>query len=1430
MSPGESGMHPFRLGQDEGALDSVAALAARIWAEVIGVRAIGPHDNIFDFGVGSITAARVVARLREEFGVALPLRALFEHPTIAELVPHLRQAEPADEAPGPAHAGSGRSLPSFDQERLWFLDQLQPGSAAYNIPVVASVAGPLDVGVLQRCLDELVRRHEALRMVFHVVDGRPVIQVTPPGRVALPVVDARAPSPAAARERAHAYAEEEAKTPFDMERGPLLRARLVQLGEQEYQLLLTVHHVVADGWSLDLVFSELELLYPAFAAGRRSPLPELELQYADWAGWQRDRLRGECLDDLLSWWRQRLAGVPPVLELPSGHPRPAIRSGHGSQCCFELPPSLSAALTSFAQGESATLFMVLLAGFSALLHRYTGHIDMVVGTPVANRGRREVERLVGLFVQTVPLRCDLSGRPTFRQLVGRVRETALDAFAHQELPFGKLVEALRPERSLAYNPLVQVVFALQNTAAATGAGGAGGRFRRDGGGASASGTAKFDLTLYMREDGDRIRGLWEYDTDLYEPDRIERMGGHLVTLLEAAISDPDRGIDVLALSDVTERARLARPPASTKLGGRASTLPQLFAAAVSRFGARTAVADGTRSLTYDELNKAANRLAHRLRKLGVGPETLVGVCADRDADLVVALLAILKASGGYVPLDPAYPPERLRFTLADAGCRIVLGQDRFGDLFAGYGGSFLALDADAGLVDEPDDDPGLDVRPGHAAYVIYTSGSTGRPKGVVVSHANVTRLFDVTAPGFRFGPDDSWTLFHSFGFDFSVWELWGALLHGGRVVVVPLSTCRDPEAFLRLLITERVTVLSQTPSAFRQLAAAAESAGFPATSLRLVVFGGEALDPPALRTWFEHYGDVRPRLVNMYGITETTVHVTERPLERADAGLAESPIGRPLPDLSVYLLDPRLEPVACGVIGEMYVGGAGVSRGYLGRPGLSAGRFCPDPFGRPGSRMYRTGDLAFRQANGELVFCGRADSQVQLRGFRIELGEVEHALLDQPLVREAAVVLREGAGGDQCLVGYVVAAPGADVSSGELRAGLSRRLPAHMVPAVFVTLDRFPLTANGKLDRARLPEPPAMHTVVASDYVAPRTPVEQRVAGIWSEVLGVDPIGVHHNFFELGGHSLLAPRLTARIRDTFGLSLPTRLVFERPTVAELAAAIAAGPGREGSAGGNGNVEPAQTAAASSADGWLLGHRPSARAQVRLLCFPYAGGAASLFHGWQARLPAEVDLCAVQLPGRQTRLAEPPFVELQPLVDAVGTALQPLADLPWVLFGHSFGGLVAFELACLLANRGQPPAFLFVSALRPPHLLTPREADQQRSDGELLAKLRQPDGIPGEVVTRQDLVDLALPAFRADLSILDGYAFTPTSPLDVPLSVFGGAQDAHPAPAELSAWQRHTRGPFRARVLPGGHFFLEDQYPALCAALMGDLRERGLIKP
>ncbi|MDG4834251.1 amino acid adenylation domain-containing protein [Solwaraspora sp. WMMD1047] len=1399
--------------------------AARIWSDVLDVEQPGPDDNLFELGATSLAAARIAARLRAEFEVELTLRTLFEHPTLAELVPYLRpgdrmdrpadvpstSAAPSTAADRPIGPESDHGALSWEQERLWFLDQLAPQGAAYVVPAVARCPGTLDVDLLQRSVNVLVARHDALRSTFVADGGRPVRRTA--STISVPVAEIDLSDAADPSRSAEEEAHRAAATAFDLSTGPLLRVCLLRLGPQESRLLLTLHHIVSDGWSVDLLLRELGSVYRALSAGRAPALPELPVRYADWVSWQRRQLAGSRLTALTEWWTRQLAGAPPVLELPIDRARPRVQGERGAVHPSELPPALTDRLQAFAQREGATPFMVVLAALYALLHRCTGATDLVVGTPVANRTRPEVEGVVGFFVNTAVLRCRLDDQPTFRQLVRRVRELTLESFARQEMPFGRLVEALNPPRSLAHNPVVQVVLAARAHAAPPAVDGDQ-LFRLDRSATGHGGTAKFDLTLYLEQVTNGAEVSWEYNTDLFDAQTVRRLAGNLRTLLREAIQAADVPVDrIPVLSDrqrVSLLRRFAGPVTPVPVAG---DLPRRFAETAGRFPDRVAVTDTTRSMTYRELDRAANRLAHRLLAEGAGPERLVAICADRDLDYVVAVLAVLKTGAGYLPLDPTYPADRIAFTVADADCTLVVGQQRYADRF---GLPFVAWDDGAGG-NWPAHQPPVDPDPDSVAYVIYTSGSTGRPKGVMVTHRNVLRLFPAVRLAGGYRPDDVFSLFHSFAFDFSVWELWGALLHGGQVVVVPYLTSRDPDALFDLLLRERVTVLSQTPSAFRQLTVAAERRGFPRTSLRLVVFGGEALDPAVLRTWIDRYGDRTPLLVNMYGITETTVHVTERVLTAADLDRPQSPIGHPLADLRVQVLDPELRPVPPGVLGELYVGGAGVSLGYLGRPALTAARFVPDPYGEPGQRLYRTGDLAFRREDGSLCFRGRVDDQVQLRGFRIELGEVAHALMTYPGVRGAAAAVRPDVSGEPRLVGYVTAAPDVELDPAQVRAGVARWLPAHMVPSAVLVLDRLPMTANGKLDRAALPTPTGGQAAERAG-TPPRTATERAIASVWSQLLGVDRVAVEDNFFALGGHSLLVTRMVTEIRAELAVDLPVRWAFELPDLAGLADAVDA------------LVPPGPpTRVSSRPQRWLLGYRPVADARIRLLCLPYAGGGGSVFADWAEGLPPDVELCAVQLPGRQNRLAEPPLRELDALVEAVDVALRPLADLPWALFGHSFGGIVAFELARRLRER-RLVRHLLVSSARPPHVYRGRRASTDRPDDELIAELLRnaaAEGTADRTAQADLLAETVLPAYRADLTMLDRYRprwdGPPGSrPLDVPLSVFGGADDPTPSPQELQGWADYTTGPTRLRIFEGGHFHLRSSRSRLLAAITEDL--------
>ncbi|GAB1543385.1 hypothetical protein NUACC21_60590 [Scytonema sp. NUACC21] len=873
------------------------------------------------------------------------------------------------------------SLPlSFAQQRLWFFDQFAPGTPAYNIPAALRLKGQVNVMALQQSFNEILQRHEALQTTFATVEGQPVQVITSKQTLALPVVDLQDLPKTEREAQALQLATEEAQQPFNLAQDLLLRAKLLRLDKDDYVLLLTMHHIVCDGWSVKVLIRELTALYEAFAAGKPSPLPKLPIQYADFALWQRQWLQGDVLKTQLGYWKQQLAHLP-VLQLPTDRPRAVVQSLRGAAQFLMLSKSLTEALKALSQQEGLTLFMTLLAAFKTLLYRYTGQDDIVVGSGIANRNRPEIEGLIGFFVNTLVLRSNLSGNPSFRELLGRVREITLQAYAHQDLPFEKLVEELQPERHLSHQPLFQTAFFLQN--------------------APKSvlelpcltlsylevetKTAKFDLMVDMVETRSGLCATCEYSTDLFDASTIRRMLGHFQTLLEGIVAAPSQRLSDLPLLTEAERLTLVEEWNPTGVDYPQNLcIHQLFEAQVERIPDAVAVTFEDQQLTYLELNQRANQLAHYLRSLGVKPDSLVGLCVERSLEMVVGLLAILKAGGAYVPLDPAYPQERLAFMLEDSQALVLLTQQQLLQKLPKHKARVVCLDSNwetnASSTAFPNalhslENPTSKVTPDNLAYVIYTSGSTGKPKGVLVNHSNVLRLFEATDSWFHFDERDVCTLFHSYAFDFSVWELWSALLHGGRLVVVPYWVSRSPTALYDLLYAEQVTVLNQTPSAFRQLIQTQVSSGVTEEqSLRLVIFGGEALDLQSLKPWFERNGDECPQLINMYGITETTVHVTYRPLMMSDLRGTGSVIGGAIPDLQVYMLDRYLQPVPIGVPGEMYISGAGLARGYLNRPELTAQRFIPNPFSdKPGARLYKTGDLARYLPNGDIEYLGRID-------------------------------------------------------------------------------------------------------------------------------------------------------------------------------------------------------------------------------------------------------------------------------------------------------------------------------------------------------------------------------------------------------------------------------------------------------------------------
>ncbi|OPD91703.1 non-ribosomal peptide synthetase [Pseudomonas aeruginosa] len=1043
---------------------------------------------------------------------------------------------------------------SYAQERQWFLWQLEPESAAYHIPSVLRLRGRLDLDALQRSFDSLVARHETLRTRFRL-DGDEARQEIA-ASMALPLdIVALGPLEEGALAR---QVETTIARPFDLERGPLLRVSLLRLAEDDHVLVLVQHHIVSDGWSMQVMVEELVQLYAAYSRGLEVALPALPIQYADYALWQRSWMEAGEKERQLAYWTGLLGGEQPVLELPFDRPRPVRQSHRGAQFILELDIDLSQALRRVAQQEGATAFALLLASFQALLYRYSGQADIRVGVPIANRNRVETERLIGFFVNTQVLKADLDGRMGFDELLAQARQRALEAQAHQDLPFEQLVEALQPERSLSHNPLFQVLFNYQSEAR-----GNGQAFRFDELQMESvqfdSRTAQFDLTLDLTDEEQRFCAVFDYATDLFDASTVERLAGHWRNLLRGIVANPRQRLGELPLLDAPERRQTLSEwnPAQCECVVQ-GTLQQRFEEQARQRPQAVALILDEQRLSYGELNARANRLAHCLIARGVGADVPVGLALERSLDMLVGLLAILKAGGAYLPLDPAAPEERLAHILDDSGVRLLLTQGHLLERLPRQAGvEVLAID---GLVLDgyAESDPLPTLSADNLAYVIYTSGSTGKPKGTLLTHRNALRLFSATEAWFGFDERDVWTLFHSYAFDFSVWEIFGALLYGGRLVIVPQWVSRSPEDFYRLLCREGVTVLNQTPSAFKQLMAVACSADMATQqpALRYVIFGGEALDLQSLRPWFQRFGDRQPQLVNMYGITETTVHVTYRPVSEADLeGGLVSPIGGTIPDLSWYILDRDLNPVPRGAVGELYIGRAGLARGYLRRPGLSATRFVPNPFpGGAGERLYRTGDLARFQVDGNIEYIGRIDHQVKVRGFRIELGEIEAALAGLAGVRDAVVLAHDGVGGTQ-LVGYVVAdsAEDAERLRESLRESLKRHLPDYMVPAHLMLLERMPLTVNGKLDRQALPQPDASLSQQA--YRAPGSELEQRIAAIWAEILGVERVGLDDNFFELGGHSLLLLMLKERIGDTCQATLSISQLMTHASVAEQAACI-----------------------------------------------------------------------------------------------------------------------------------------------------------------------------------------------------------------------------------------------------------------------------------
>ncbi len=1142
-------------------------LLADIFAGVLQIQRVGIQDSFFDLGGHSLLGTQLTSRIRDTFGQELPLRVLFESPTVAGLAQHISKhskSGSASLAPVIGRVSRGEDMPlSFAQQRLWFLDQLEPGTPFYNIPDAVLISGALNIGALCQSLEEIVHRHEVLRTNIVTEEGQPKLIIAEEPADFFSAVDLCEWPDNSRDAEVKRLALEEAQKPFDLAKDSLLRATLLQLGPTENVVLLTMHHIASDGWSTGILIKELAMLYEAFSHNQPSPLPDLPIQYADFAHWQRNWLQGDVLQGEIDFWKSQLQDAPTVLNLPTDRPRPATQTFHGAHKTFTLSSELSKRIVEFSRAEGATLFMTLLSGFQSLLYRYTGQADICIGTPIANRNRSEIENLIGFFVNTLVLRTDLGGQPSFRQAVRRVKEVAFAAYAHQDLPFEKLVDAIQPQRDLSHTPLFQVMFVMQNVPAQ--------ELRLpdlvfqslpvD------SGISQFDLTLTMAESDGMLGGAIEYNTDLFDASRMDRLVEHLQVLLESAMAKPEQSIAHLPMMTEPEKQTLLVEWNRTEAEyPRNSCLHQLFAEQAKETPDAIALVAETGQLTYQALNQRANQLAHYLQNMGVRDGDLIGLCLERSAELLIGLLAIFKTGAAYLPLDPKYPVERLSFMLNDANVRIVLTQEKLSKEI-GIPESelsnlnLISIDADWPKIEvENDSDPNVPVSAENPAYVIYTSGSTGKPKGVLVSHRSVVNHNFSVIRHFELTARDRMLQFASINFDAALEEIFPTWLAGGTLVLRPEGALPSGLELMQLIRQQQLSVLD-LPTAYwhewvYELSLLRET--IP-DSLRLVIIGGEKALAERYTLWRSMVGS-KVRLLNTYGPTETTIVSA---IYDPDSNLDESksvddlPIGRPIANTQAYILDANLQPVPIGVAGELHIGGDGLAIGYLNRPELTRERFIPNPFSSdPKARLYKTGDLTRYLEDGNIQYLGRVDDQIKIRGFRVELGEIETALSGHPAVREVAVMAREEKAGDKRLVAYLVTA-GEKPAINELREHLKGQLPDYMIPSAFVLLESLPRTPNGKIDRRALPEPEQLEPDSEESSSAPTSVIEEKLTEIWRQVLGVSKVGIRDSFFELGGDSILSIQVVAKAHRE-GLVITPKQFFENPTIEALAKVVGTG--------------------------------------------------------------------------------------------------------------------------------------------------------------------------------------------------------------------------------------------------------------------------------
>ena len=1237
---------------------------AGIWAEVLQLDQVGAKDDFFELGGHSLLATQVVSRIRQAFQVELPLRALFEAPSVSGLaacVETLQRQKQGLRTLPLQTVSRQQPLPlSFAQQRLWFLDQLEPNNPLYNVPYITRLRGVINVAAMEKSLQEIARRHESLRTTFQTIHDELVQVIAPTVSVPLAIFDLTSQPESQREEEARRVALQEVQRPFNLKAGPLLRASLLKLGNADHVLILNTHHIISDRWSLGVLSQELAALYEAFLADRPSPLPDLTIQYADYAVWQRSFLSGPTLNTQLDYWGEKLKGAPASLELPTDHPRPPEQTFHGAKHTITVPKELVEHLKNLGRKEGVTFFMTLLSAFSTVLSRYSGQDDIVVGSPIAGRTNAVIEKLIGFFVNTLVLRTDLSGNPTFRELLARTRETAMGAYAHQDIPFEKLVEELKPERDLSRNPLFQVMLILQNVPASGQkmAGVDAGPFFIP------AETSKFDLTLIAAETADGLRATFEYNTDLFVSSTIERMANHFQHLMRAVVADPSLRTSDVSLLTSAESQTILADWNNTRVNYPQVCLHELVAAQALRSPDHVAVVFGDQQLTYAELDARSNQLAHYLRKVGIVQETLVGVCLERSPDILVALLGILKAGGAYVPLDPSYPPDRIQFILNDAQAPVLITQQLVLSTLTTLIARKIVLDTAWSEIARESTTPlSVEMKPESLAYVLYTSGSTGKPKGVQIEHRALVNFLSSMAKRPGFTAADTLLAVTTLSFDIAGLELYLPLITGAKLVLASREQAADGNLLLALLNQSRATVLQATPATWRMLL----DSGWTGNPQLRALCGGEAMPADLSEQLVPRCAE----LWNMYGPTETTIWSSVFKIESTLDGAA--PIGRPIDNTTMYVLDAKSQPVPVGVAGELYIGGNGVARGYFNRSELTAEKFLADPF-RAGERIYRTGDLAKFLPDGNVQFLGRADFQVKVRGFRIELGEIETILAQVSAIQQSVVLVREDRPGDTRLVAYLVFRPGQTATPSDLRARLKQSLPDYMVPSSFVSLDALPLTPNGKIDRKALPKPEVSLDPLASS--APRDDFEHIVLRVWQRVLGFDNIGVSDNFFEIGGHSLLAVRMLNEIKRVTNQEIPLAELFRGATIEHLA-----------------KILRAETVPVSHLT--LTAIQPNGAAPPFFAAV--SPGVNSLGYLSLSRILGS-DQPFYKLQGSGGKVLDRPYSEQeyeQMALDYVRTMRAEQPEGPYYIGGMCQGAHIAFNMARVLESQGQQVALLAI---------------------------------------------------------------------------------------------------------------------------------------